>query len=177
MTDYSDSIHVHDQGASEGWTMAAEEYGYTSPFGGPPVEIELCESVAAPVDQMGADLMGFLTDFRSSQREARQPKPDVKADAEGAPSEAVRGQSRFEFQTKERDEWFDPYAGSPKAMGPDWWQASDGKWYPGELHPDRQPPAVAEVEPTAEPHPIDGSTAPGNSEEAAARKRRFSFGR
>ena len=176
MTDYSDSIHVHDQGASEGWTMAAEEYGYTSPFGGPPVEIELYESVALPVDQMGADLMGFLTDFRSGQRDVHQPKPDAKADAE-ATSEAVRGQSRFEFHTKDPDEWVDPYAGNPMPMGPDWWRASDGKWYPGELHPDRQSPVAAESEATAEPLPIGPSTAPGTSDERAGRKRRLSFGR
>jgi hypothetical protein len=177
MTDYSDSLHVHDQSASEGWTMAAEEYGYTSPFGGPPVEIELYESAAAPVDQMGADLMGFLTDFRTGQREVNQPKPDPKADGEGPSSEAVRGQSRFEFHTKEPEEWVDPYAGSPKPMGPDWWQASDGKWYPSELHPDRQAPVAAQTEPAAEPHPIDPSTGSPASDEGAGRKRRFSFGR
>ena len=26
------------------------------------------------------------------------------------------------------------------AQGPGWWNASDGKWYPPELHPSRMPP-------------------------------------
>jgi hypothetical protein len=154
--------------------MAAEEYGYTSPFGGPPVEIEVFESAAAPVDQMGADLMGFLTDFRTGQREINLPGPESTDDPDGSPAEAVRGQSRYEVHTKEPGEWIDPYAGSPHQMGPDWWQASDGKWYPGELHPDRQAVAATPVEPVDEPHPIDPTTAP---DDAGGRKRRFSFGR
>jgi hypothetical protein len=155
--------------------MAAEEYGYTSPFGGPPVEIEVYESAGAPADQLGADLMGFLTDFRTGQREVRQPSPEPTADPEVSPSEAVRGLNRYEFNTKEVDDWVDPYAGSQKPMGADWWQASDGKWYPGELHPDHQAQLAAAVEP-ADPHPVD----PGASAErdgGASRKRRFSFGR
>ncbi|MEM7092323.1 MAG: hypothetical protein AAF567_04915 [Actinomycetota bacterium] len=31
--------------------------------------------------------------------------------------------------------------GSDVQEGPDWWQASDGRFYPPELHPDYQPPA------------------------------------
>ena len=177
MTDYSDSIHVHDPSAAESWTMATEEYGYTSPFGGPPVEIEMYESVAPPADQMGADLMGFLTDFRTGQREVQQPKPDPTADSDAPTSEAIRGQSRFDFHTKDAEEWVDPYAGCAKPMGSDWWQAADGKWYPGELHPDRQVVAAAPVEAAPGPHPIDPSGADGTSDGGAARKRRFSFGR
>jgi len=29
---------------------------------------------------------------------------------------------------------------SDRPQGPGWWQASDGRWYPGELHPSRLPP-------------------------------------
>lgn len=158
--------------------MAAEEYGYTSPFGGPPVEIEVYEPSAGPADErMGADLMGFLTDFRTGQREVHQPKPDPKPEPEPATSEAVRGLNRFDFNTKEADDWVDPYAGSPKPMGPEWWQAADGKWYPGELHPDRQATAAAESAP--EPHPIDpgAAAAADGPDDGAGKKRRFSFGR
>ena len=156
--------------------MATEEYGYTSPFGGPPVEIEVDDSAVAPVDQIGADLMGFLTDFRTGQREVHQAKGDADA-SEGSPSEAVRGMNRYEFNTKEPEEWVDPYAGSQKPMGPDWWQASDGKWYPGELHPDRQAPAAADA--AADPHPVDPGTpqVTGGPDDGTGRKRRFSFGR
>ena len=159
--------------------MAAEEYRYTSPFGGPPIEIEVYESAAAPVDQMGADLMGFLTDFRTSQREARQPAKQPEG-ADGTPaSAAIRGQSRFDFHTKEAEAWVDPYAGSPMQVAADWWQASDGKWYPAELHPDRQAPAPAPIEAVSEPHPMgpEQQTAAGEPEDGSNRKKRFSFGR
>ena len=159
--------------------MAAEEYSYTSPFGGPPVEIEVYESAAGPAEPVGADLMGFLSDFRSGQREVRQPKPDIKPDTESSVSEAVRGLNRFDFKVQEPHDWVDPYAGSSKQIGPDWWQASDGKWYPGELHPDRQAPVAAAAEPAAEPHPIDPdpSEPVATGDESTSRKRRFSFGR
>jgi hypothetical protein len=181
MTDPYDSIHVREEGASEGWTMAAEEYGYTSPFGGPPVEIEVYESAGTPGEQVGADLMGFLSDFRTGQREVCQPKPDVKTEPDASTAEAVRGLNRFEFNTKEADDWIDPYAGHQKPMGADWWQASDGKWYPGELHPDRQAPvaSAAPVDAAPEPHPVDPASpaTAGEPDDAAGRKRRFSFGR
>lgn len=55
---------------------------------------------------------------------------------------------------------------SDVSQGPGWWQASDGKWYAPELHPDYQPPAseppaaeppaVAPTEPIAPMAPIAG---------------------
>lgn len=37
---------------------------------------------------------------------------------------------------------------SEHQQGPAWWQASDGRWYPPETHPDYAPPQ-AEVAPSA----------------------------
>ena len=42
---------------------------------------------------------------------------------------------------------------SDVSQGPGWWQASDGKWYAPELHPDYQPPAAEP--PAAEPPAVD----------------------
>ena len=43
-------------------------------------------------------------------------------------------------------------------QGPGWWEASDRKWYPPELHPDRtapQPPYSADVAPVGgDPLPL-----------------------
>lgn len=38
------------------------------------------------------------------------------------------------------------------AQGPDWWQASDGKWYPPETHPNYQP--AQELQPQAPSAPL-----------------------
>lgn len=42
---------------------------------------------------------------------------------------------------------------SDTSAGPGWWQASDGKWYPPELHADHRPPAT--------PESAGGSAPPG----------------
>jgi hypothetical protein len=51
---------------------------------------------------------------------------------------------------------------SDSSQGPGWWQASDGKWYAPEQHPDYQPPAPAPAPPpTAQQPPIPpGPAAP-----------------
>jgi len=36
---------------------------------------------------------------------------------------------------------------SDVSQGPGWWQATDGKWYPPELHPDYQKPPLASMPP------------------------------
>jgi hypothetical protein len=45
---------------------------------------------------------------------------------------------------------------SDATQGPGWWQASDGKWYPPEQHPDYTPPTqpVESVAPTAATPPV-----------------------
>ena len=48
---------------------------------------------------------------------------------------------------------------SDAAQGPDWWQASDGKWYPPDQHPDSQPAA---------PPPAAGATPPSPGGAAGA---------
>ncbi len=40
---------------------------------------------------------------------------------------------------------------SEQSQGPGWWQASDGKWYPPEQHPDHQAPAEPPVTQTLPP--------------------------
>ncbi|HET6917620.1 MAG TPA: hypothetical protein VFH56_16155 [Acidimicrobiales bacterium] len=85
-------------------------------------------------------LMGFLSEFRTAVRE--------KAVAEtGTPASARdRASSRLEA-AKEPEPWeINPYEGSEAQVTPEWWFASDGRWYPPELHPDRQVP----VEPAQE---------------------------
>jgi hypothetical protein len=42
---------------------------------------------------------------------------------------------------------------SDVAQGQGWWQASDGKWYPPEQHPNYQPPVPATTMPVAYPAP------------------------
>ena len=52
--------------------------------------------------------------------------------------------------------------------GPGWWVASDGRWYPPELHPGRTPPvAPAPAGPPGAPPPgaTPGDTAPGDTPE------------
>jgi len=51
--------------------------------------------------------------------------------------------------------------GAGKPQGPGWWQASDGAWYPPELHPDA-PAATQQTVPSAyEPPPSAYEPAPG----------------
>ena len=85
-------------------------------------------------------LMGFLSEFRGATRE--------KAVAESGTSARTRESvtSRFEA-VREPEPWeIDPYEGSEAQVTPEWWFAADGRWYPPELHPDRQVP----VEPAQE---------------------------
>jgi len=49
---------------------------------------------------------------------------------------------------------------SDTSKGPDWWQASNGKWYAPELHPDYLPPVTPEPEPPA-PAPPSQPDSPG----------------
>jgi len=43
---------------------------------------------------------------------------------------------------------------------PDWWQASDGKWYPPEQHPDNLPPGGQVFPPGGEAFPPGGQVYP-----------------
>ena len=43
---------------------------------------------------------------------------------------------------------------SDVSQGPGWWQASDGKWYAPELHPDYRPPTVPTAPPPTPTPPI-----------------------
>lgn len=93
------------------------------------------------------DLMSFLLDFRAG-RHGGPPTPG----AAPAPHPVPTG--RFEATPREE---VDPYAGSDAPLGPGWWQASDARWYPPELHPDAaapdRPAAAQAVEepPASEP--------------------------
>jgi hypothetical protein len=57
---------------------------------------------------------------------------------------------------------------SDTSQGPGWWLASDGKWYPPELHPSRRPapPEGAEAEPTV----VAGGGASGRPLDAGAER-------
>jgi len=63
---------------------------------------------------------------------------------------------------------------SDTAPGPGWWEASDGKWYPPETHPNYQPaaepvrpqhPKLRQETPDPEPATIAGETTPAESQE------------
>ncbi len=56
---------------------------------------------------------------------------------------------------------------SDSSQGADWWQASDGKWYPPEQHPDNQP-AVPSPPPGVKPAPPDHRSAKAEAKAAKA---------
>ncbi len=63
---------------------------------------------------------------------------------------------------------------SDTSQGPGWWQASDDKWYPPELHPSYRappPPSTAAV-PTAQPPQRPGQPASPNGHQPPKRKRK-----
>lgn len=89
-------------------------------------------------------LMGFLSEFRGAIRE----KAIAERSVPGRGRE--RAASRFE-PVREPEPWeINPYEGSEAQVTPEWWFATDGRWYPPELHPDRQVP-VEPAQETREP--------------------------
>ncbi len=105
-----------------------------------------------PVPAVAAnDLLAFLSDFRSADDVAAPASDEEDYGLEPAwPASGRRSDdaSRFAVAPEEPASW-DPYQGSEAQVTPDWWMASDGLWYPPELHPDRQvqaAPAPSEPE-------------------------------
>lgn len=121
---------------ADNWTFAEDE-----------VQTAAEGAVAAPVpdDPWARELepgmlMGFLSEFRSAVREktvAETAAPTRARDRVTARLEAAREPEPWEVN---------PYEGSERQVTPEWWFASDGRWYPPELHPDQQVP----VEPAPE---------------------------
>jgi hypothetical protein len=62
---------------------------------------------------------------------------------------------------------------SDTSQGPGWWQASDGKWYSPDLHPNNQPPAPPP--PAGAPPPIGTPPGPVGSAVPGASQVPFSF--
>jgi hypothetical protein len=56
--------------------------------------------------------------------------------------------------------------------GPGWWQASDGKWYPPEQHPNYRPPVPGSPPPTGPGYPAG---APGGAVPTGANRPTFSL--
>lgn len=105
-------------------------------------------------ENLGLDgLMGFLSEFRSAGRvgPGDPVRPEERAEpGEQAPDRhGVATVSQAPPYDDDPDLWLeDPYSGCDHQVGAGWWVASDGRWYPPELHPDVQ----AEKAP-AEPDP------------------------
>jgi len=75
---------------------------------------------------LGHDLMSFLSDFRGARHPAR---------ASSSPSETVDLVDTAETTAQEEE---GACYGSEDPQGPGWWIATDGRWYPPELHPQAQ---------------------------------------
>jgi hypothetical protein len=95
-------------------------------------------------------LMDFLSDFRTGHLELALG-PEV-GDAEVAPHIPAAHQPAGSYlvaATQEATYLDDPYLGSAEQVAGDWWLASDGRWYPPELHPDLQMEAAWQPEDAA----------------------------
>ncbi|HET7523510.1 MAG TPA: hypothetical protein VFJ79_05130 [Acidimicrobiales bacterium] len=129
---------------AENWTFADDEAQI--PAGGATDAPALDEPWARQLEP--ELLMGFLSDFRGAMREkalAERATPGRGRDRVSSRLEAAREPEPWEIN---------PYEGSDTQVTPEWWFATDGRWYPPELHPDRQVP----VEPAPETlEPITGT--------------------
>lgn len=152
---------------STNWTFAEDE--------GPTPDPEVAEEPAADdpwARQLEPGLlMAFLSDFRCADRE--------KAAAEKATVSRRRDSAAPRFSPEpEPEPWeSDPYHGSDTQVTPEWWFATDGRWYPPELHPDRQvsiEPVGEICEPIIEMNPSVEMT-PSAESDARDRTARKSF--
>lgn len=109
------------------------------------------EEPAESLEPMGShsvgaeDLLAFLSDFRTGHDRGGAPSPVGDEEVPSfQPSAGWGGYDVAHTATApEEPEAWDPYQGSGTQVAPDWWVASDGRWYPPELHPDRQAEAAA----------------------------------
>ena len=132
---------------SENW-MFPDDDGITATED-TPVEPSADDSWSAQLDP--GLLMGFLSEFRSATMEtATAARDGAKA---GSAVAVRRDPVTSRLEAVEPEPWeTDPYAGSDRQVTPEWWFALDGRWYPPELHPDRQVMTTEQpkVEPTQE---------------------------
>ena len=138
-------MHANNQ-ASEDWMAATgapwgAAFGY--PAGGRWKEVD--PAVApddVPEEQPGGDLLAFLSAFRTAQEEAETARLAARAAARRGPGSARRRASEEQDATadaasgNEKSRADDPYGSSDVQVAPDWWLATDGRWYRPELHPD-----------------------------------------
>ena len=104
-----------------------------------------CNAAVATPPQGGA-LMAFLTDFRTAQHAEEEAARLSAAARRGAGPAGGRARRLEEARAAERPAAVpeDPFQGSEVPVAPDWWLATDGKWYRPELHPDAQVADTAE---------------------------------
>jgi Domain of unknown function (DUF4282) len=62
---------------------------------------------------------------------------------------------------------------SDVSQGPDWWLATDGKWYPPERHPAYKPQQVASPQPPYQPPQLMTSEPPYPQQQVASSGRAF----
>lgn len=128
---------------SDDWTATEGEAqwgtGWDFIAGG---DLEGPTPVPAEGHQLGLDLLGFLSDFRTAQQEEANRVQEAAAAGKRAALPVRRGLNPTLASPAEKAEIaaeiYDPYAGSEAQISPEWWLASDGRWYPPELHPDVQ---------------------------------------
>lgn len=110
-------------------------FGY--PDRGRPRRSDVSTDSGPSGDQPGSDLLAFLTDFRTAREEAaddaRREAAERAGRARGSASRRTGGGPAGAGGQETRD---DPYQGSDVQPAPDWWLATDGRWYRPELHPD-----------------------------------------
>ncbi len=136
-------MHANNQ-ASEDWMAATgapwgAAFGY--PGGGRWKEVD--PAVAGddgPVEQPGGDLLAFLSAFRTAQEEAETARLEARAASRRGPGSARRRASEEAAAAGAGGDGEvradDPYGSSDVQVAPDWWLATDGRWYRPELHPD-----------------------------------------
>lgn len=84
--------------------------------------------------------MAFLSDFRgglTADLETPEAAGGRSGGAGGGEPAAVQAGIGHATSPQGPDWRDDPYLGSDVQVDPSWWVASDRRWYPPELHPDR----------------------------------------
>lgn len=183
---------------NDAWHPPTETPQPFSPGPAPAPAIALAGGADGPAGgpASGSDLLAFLNDFRAARYE---PVPSAGADidltAGATPAATAAGAAGGPYADAGSDPYADPYAdpysdpyeGRIAPGGPGWWQASDHRWYPPELHPDYQaapveaqaeapapaavPAAVGVAVPAAPGAPATEAAAPDGDDAGSARGR------
>lgn len=139
-------MHANNQAMAD-WTATAgapwgAAFGY--PDSGRSRRADPCPVAGGgPEVEPGGDLLAFLSEFRTAQEEAegaRLAAAQAARAARRAPGSARRRAAQEEAAAGpaagDGDDSGDPYQGSDVQVAPEWWLATDGRWYRPELHPD-----------------------------------------